>query len=380
MKFERLAKWYTYAALFSFNAALFFLLIVFGYFVVTSVKDNLSDPVTKKYGKKSVAEVYPHLNEQEIRGLLTETWSRQYVYEPFTQFKERPFHGKFVNVDEHGFRLSKNQGPWPPDPTVFNVFVFGGSTTFGYGVEDDQTIASHLQEYLNNKLGFKINIYNFGRGHYYSTQERILFEQLIAAGFIPKMAIFMDGMNDFYYKDDKPKYTERLEGFIGGKGPSFISRIPFVKNFVETRDVLPKTLNRQIPNTGGNPYDDLVVIRRVIERYLTNKKMIEAVASSYDIKAIFVWQPAPTFRYDTNYHLFYRREMGKHEYSVYGYKKFEEMKEKSSLGSNFLWCADMQQDMKQPLYVDVAHYTATFSKQLAVFIGDQMIAQGFFPN
>ena len=28
-----------------------------------------------------------------------------HVYEPYTQFKERPYRGKYVNVDENGFRF-----------------------------------------------------------------------------------------------------------------------------------------------------------------------------------------------------------------------------------------------------------------------------------
>ena len=111
MKFHRISKWYTYAALLSFNVAIFSLVINFGYYAVRSIRDNSSDPVTKKYGKKAITAVYPHLKEQEIKVLLKETWSRPYVYEPFTQFKERVFHGEFVNVDTHGFRFSKNQGP-----------------------------------------------------------------------------------------------------------------------------------------------------------------------------------------------------------------------------------------------------------------------------
>ncbi len=35
------------------------------------------------------------------------------------------------------------------------------------------------------------------------------------------------------------------------------------------------------------------------------------------------------------------------------------------LGANFLWCADIQDGMNDPLYVDQVHYTAAFSKTVA---------------
>ena len=70
---------------------------------------------------------------------------------------------KYINVDENGFRMTKNQGPWLPSPKYFNVFLFGGSTTFGYGIPDHQTIASYLQEFLSIvPLGKEARVYNFG--------------------------------------------------------------------------------------------------------------------------------------------------------------------------------------------------------------------------
>lgn len=55
-----------------------------------------------------------------------------------------------------------------------NIFIFGGSTTFSYGVKDEQTVALYLQEFLSNKLGRDVKVYNFGRIYYYYTQEQIL--------------------------------------------------------------------------------------------------------------------------------------------------------------------------------------------------------------
>src|SRR6516165_10527591 len=130
-----------------------------------------ANPVAQRYGDERLAKVYPGKTPQEINDLLSETWSRPFIYETFTQFAERPFRGRYVNVDAAGFRFSAGQGPWPPDPRALNVFVFGGSGTFGYGVADSETIPSRLQEELRRRNGQPITIYNFGRGSYYSTQE-----------------------------------------------------------------------------------------------------------------------------------------------------------------------------------------------------------------
>lgn len=152
------------------------------------------DPVSEKYGFSQVVQNYPGMNRTALRELLRETWSRPMAFEPFTQFKERATMGRFVNVSPHGFRLSKNQGPWPPSPEAVNVFLFGGSTVFNYGLPDEQTIAFFLQGFLNEAgSGPPVRVYNFGRGHYYSSQECVLFEQLLSAGFVPAIAVFLDG-------------------------------------------------------------------------------------------------------------------------------------------------------------------------------------------
>jgi len=36
-----------------------------------------------------------------------------------------------------------------------------------------------------------------------------------------------------------------------------------------------------------------------------------------------------------------------------------------SFGKDFLWLGDMQEDRKEPLYLDTVHYTADFSAEIA---------------
>jgi hypothetical protein len=48
---------------------------------------------------------------------------------------------------------------------------------------------------------------------------------------------------------------------------------------------------------------------------------------------------------------------------------------RDSLGANFLWCADIQQDVAELLYVDQVHYSPEGSKRLARCIVDGMREQ-----
>ena len=98
--------------------------------------------------------------------LIRETWDRGLEYDPYTQYKELAYAGKLLTSPSQ-VRLSKNNGPWPPDPKNLNIFLFGGSTTFGYGVADDQTIASHLQQFFDGQSKREVKVYNFGSGCFF---------------------------------------------------------------------------------------------------------------------------------------------------------------------------------------------------------------------
>ena len=77
--------------------------------------------VEAKYGGVPLARAYADLDDRSIRELLRETWHKKQVFEPYTHFKEAPIKGRFVNVHEAGFRISKNQGRWPPASTSYFV-------------------------------------------------------------------------------------------------------------------------------------------------------------------------------------------------------------------------------------------------------------------
>ncbi len=198
-------NWYVSAALIVFNTSLLFLflnVLIYAVIFVRHVRRPVLVTPLQRYGAK-ILEAYPGWRPGDVEILQQETWAKvQTEYEPYTGFRERPLHGKFVNIHPMGFRFSKDQAPWPPRPEGTNVFVFGGSTAFGMGLPDDETIVSYLGECsAQGKISPPLAVYNFGRPGYLSTQEMVLFQQLLASGFIPQDAVFIDGLNDFFQVD-----------------------------------------------------------------------------------------------------------------------------------------------------------------------------------
>lgn len=338
---------------FSIRAAFILLSIVMGYLLLSPMVAEKKrvvgnpNPVARKYGFEVLARVYPQLNEKEIDQLLTESWSRTLAYETFTQFREHTHAGKFVNVDENGFRKGKNQGPWPPDPGNFNIFVFGGSVTFGYGARDEETVPSYLQEFLGRTVS-KVRIYNFARGHYYSVQERILYEMLLLKGFVPKMALFIDGSNDFYYSDDTALFTRQFESL--------------------STQMLAAGRREQ---AGTDPD-----VHYAADRYLANKKMIEAISAIYGVRAVFAWHPIPLYKYDLRYHLFAKEGFRDTAWSTSAYEHMSVLLKDRPPRDNFLWCADIQEGLREPLYVDRYHYTSRLASLVADCIGAGIIDRG----
>jgi hypothetical protein len=330
---------------------------------------------------KQIVKLYPSMSEDDISRLLHETWSRHLVLKSIVGFGEAPFHGKFVNVTEEGFRLGKDQGPWPPvqNDRNFIVFLFGGSTTFGYGVTDAQALGSQLQPLLAQKLERPVSVYNFGQAAFGSTQERLLLEKLVLAGRKPDMAIFVDGLNEFKFTwgDEEFEWTtDMAKGSSPHTGPptwrSWLSDgidvLPMTRlvNGVRTR-IGPRRKSRDA--SSNQKYNDDASLLKVIARYYLNTQIAEAEGKQLRIRMLFVWQPVPLYEYDLKYHPFIQNGFGDYAYTKRGYVLMADAVQKKR-PDDFLWCADMQKDLHEPLYVDAVHYSPKMTGMFAGCIAD----------
>lgn len=351
--FKKFTEAYTSAAVIVLNTLLLAAVGAGLYFGVDALRrraaPQANNPVVPKYGLDTVASAYPQLSRDEVVALLDQVWSVPLQYRDFVYFAESPAAKPSVNVHEAGFRQNGEANVWPPDPEAFNVFVFGGSTTYGYGVADGDTVVSHLQTVLRQQGGDRVAVYNFGRAFYFSTQERILFEQLLMAGQRPDAVIFIDGLNDFYFADGSPHYAHQF------------------------RKVLEPGLDLSVDILGPD-HSDAALLGQVVERYRQHVGLVSAIANDYAITPIFVWQPVPTYAYDLANHPFVEREneLGGHLRSKYGYPLMAESVAADPLGDNFIWLADLQQDTPEPIYVDQVHYSAQMNQQLAEAIGQSI--------
>lgn len=293
--------------------------------------------ISRTYGINP-AKAYPDLSPKEVDELLGHTWGhRDLVFSPFVAFKERKYTSRFLNVNEFGMRRTADGLPWPPGPGP-TIFVFGGSTTFGYGVADHHTIPFQLCKLTD------CCVYNLGCAYYYSSQERALFQKLLARGIIPDRAIFIDGLNEFRGgAEDEPEFTDRFSQLLGNQP---VCRV---------LDKVPQW-------------------RRAVELYLRNKRLIEAAAREFGVKLTFVWQPIRAFRFDRSQDLFVGVNFVQRNGAEDGYAHMEQLRRDGRLGANFLWLAEAHNQVKWP-YIDNVHYSPAMCASLAELIARE-VAKG----
>ncbi|MDX1502952.1 MAG: SGNH/GDSL hydrolase family protein [Thermoanaerobaculia bacterium] len=364
----RLARAYRTAAVLALNTALLFALVNLGAWVALALLTP--EPGPTRYGMERLRRVYPGWSDREIRELLAETWSRTYLYRPFVQHREGPFTGRYVNVSRHGFRHVADQSPWPPAEDELVVFFLGGSTTYGYGVPDGSTIPSVAQDLLRERCARRVSVFNFGGGNFYSEQERALLSQHLAAGVTPDLAVFVDGLNEW---KTAPKFTARLEYLMTEDEPRLwlraLKSLPLADLARLGRDRL---LASEVDPEGAPP--DVAAERfaaDVVDRWLRHQRAVAALARDFGFEVVFVWQPTPAWGYDLESHPFLdesREVFAGHEALRHGYDLMELRRHalpQLSAEAGFLWLADLQRGRTEPLYVDAAHYSEAFSREIA---------------
>jgi hypothetical protein len=231
---------------------------------------------------EAIRRTFPELSAEERVRLWRES-AIALTRDPLVQFKEVAVSGTYVNVDPNGFRVGRDQGPWPPAAHHFNVFLLGGSTAFGYGVPDSQTISSHLQGILPEVDGREVRVYNFGRGSFASTHERLLFEKLALLGPAPDMAVFLDGANDLAQPVDTAAVSRYLSELTEReiRTPLLAALRPYLARMfpVAWRVALERyaAVRSGRSDQPGTPADD-ARLGELIRRYLANKAVIERSA------------------------------------------------------------------------------------------------------
>lgn len=112
------------------------------------------------------------------------------TYFDFIGWRRAPFEGSTIRIDADGYRRHPNG----PERAQAAVWVFGGSTTWGPGVDSGNTMPARLQALSG------LGSFNFGESAYTAHQSFNLLVKSYLQGGRPQHVVFYDGANEVVIK------------------------------------------------------------------------------------------------------------------------------------------------------------------------------------
>lgn len=344
------------------------------------IRENRAS-ATPSLSDQDIVKLYDTDNPGLYREVLVEAARLgEAVYSPLVEYRLPPHAGRHLTIAADGYR--GNGTAQDLGAAGAKVFVFGGSTTFGTGVADSETLPAQLGEVLK-AAGKDAQVFNFGAPSYYSTLERIALERLLTAGTRPDLVVFVDGLSDFQacQVPDRTAWSDRLE-----KISAVAARLPLNGEVARRSNLL--ALGRwligdepaEAPNRSALCASDAEV-DKVIRRLDTNRRIIAGMADRLGFKALFVQQPVPTFHYDNSKRAVpvNTELLAQHINSGKGYPRMVEMRAAGQLlADSTLWLAELE-PASGNAYVDTVHYSPRFNRTLAEAIGRAVIDNSLLP-
>jgi lysophospholipase L1-like esterase len=402
----RIATAYRASAFMTFNIILTALFFNAALWVVFAIRDVIVKPAAhaqaapaadrrlSAYRQKFAdLEAYTRISREEANAYLDQQdalGTMGFIYRPWTQFGHPEFHGTLLNTDANGFRVTR--APAPRSGAPVKVHVFGGSTTFGYGVPDAHTMPSYLQTALEAKHpDLSIVVKNFGQAFYYSSQELLLFMQQLKNGDVPAVAVFFDGGNDAAQLaplHDEPVFTPAARTMWEEHNhprplpPARLSRvdwswIPMVQLAQGILRRLParpvatvasqSTDQNRVLTTDVDPTRNTAIVNYVVSRYTTNMRIIASLCRDYHVTCRFFWQPHVVYKYDRILHKHFPFDGPVPRYYAEIWESLEQL-----TTDNYVFLGDMFESVSRKIFVDDVHYNESTNEQIAARIADAL--------
>ncbi len=229
-------------------------------------------------------------------------WARDYwdehmmavdhwTYAPYQLWRTDPFDGQQIRVDAQGRRVTPGADC---DEADYRIFMFGGSTMWGYGAPDWGTIPAYLQQ----QIGSEACVVNYGEIAYNSTQARLQLMALLQAGDVPDIVVFYDGSNDIaaaqrtgqagaHFYEPLIRRSLASEQILYGEGADPLGRL---LSQTAIYRLLASPAADQEPNWAQPPFEPAFV-DGITARYLDNVRAVSALANEYDFTFVAFVQP-----------------------------------------------------------------------------------------
>lgn len=211
-------------------------------------------------------------------------------YVPYVEWAGRTYTGQYVNIDKESLRRTINVSCNKPR----TLHVYGGSSVWGMGVSDADTIPSWLAKTISQKKTGCWYVENFGERAYVSSQDLNRFVSNVRRGNIPDVAIFHGGINDaiaahvhlppsypFFYES----FSERIDAYNNSRR-ALVLRL--VKASLIYQEIRSAVLYFRKPDLSPLDTD---LMHQSVRTYIENLRIAKIIGDAYGIKTIFLLQP-----------------------------------------------------------------------------------------
>ena len=235
------------------------------------------------------AELNVYEDPEMAEAFFSEYYQLKTEYHAFTGWRRTSFNGNAINIDKKGIR---SNGQPLSDPSTA---LFGGSTVWGVGVDDEHTISAILSSMGSPTI-------NYGETGYNSRQSLEAFESSLVNGLDVQTVIFMDGVNDVEHlcrkEAEVPGHSRVGQIRSKMKEKNRISWMRSAKFLLigNIQRLIRRSKDKaieaiEVRETGYNCVDDQEKADRIADQLIKNWEMAKAIAESQGMKFYAVLQP-----------------------------------------------------------------------------------------
>jgi lysophospholipase L1-like esterase len=318
---------------------------------------------------------------QEFKNELEQA-NRAQTFEQYVMYRGAEFDGEFFNQDRDGIRAT-----WAPDydnnTAKTNVYMFGGSTLWGYHARDDHTIPSYLAKYLHEH-GYQATVTNHGVIRDSSSTELVRLFQLLKAGHKIDFVIFYDGFNDVAsgvrgMPGRFPDYDRYKEIFLN-KGSGFhqikqgLEKI--VRDHSASYDLLGRLAFRGAESARAEPgleYQNRLA-DQTADSYMESIGAIERLSKSYGFKYAAFWQPMAYLEPFLTEEERPRVEASNNVRMKFLVGPLVNQRLATGVMPNFYNISGALNDRQESVYVDIGHLTERGNEIMAKRMGDILLS------
>ena len=344
---------------------LIFLITIFIFYIINqSAKYYLKKKIVNTFNLDFINNVYGKENYNDYSQVLSQL-NQPLVYFPFIEFRESSRNHKFVTVNENGIRCNENfvKTCTSPSGGKNEIWIFGGSTIFGYGVKNDETIPAYLDKMFKDK-----NVINIGSGYWYSTQERLAYLNMLTELDPPYLTIFIDGLNELVNFKDESLISSRLDYLYNSSSNELIkSKIASRFNSLHITKLFRYFFNDYEKKNIEILYSKDEIEKKVL-RFIRNHNINYSVSKINEINFLHVLQPLPIYEHsydNSNFPEDFEKISNIFQKNLVSFYNEINKKEDSLLlyKDHFLDLSEF--DINQIMYVDKVHYSPIFNQAIA---------------